>query len=110
MTMKKTGKKLSIPLKICLGAYDSQDNTWSTPRTRAEHMEQLALRQSICYSLNIHDFRDFLGLSVDRITDESLLETMHETRSRSKRLDQTTLHRNSYWYYGASVETSVAVG
>ena len=82
---------------IYLGACDNQDNPWWIPGTRDEHMEQLALRESICYSLNVHDFRDFLGLSTERITDESLLETMHETRARSKHIPEAIKVESRIW-------------
>jgi len=64
---------------------------------RDDHMERLALRQSICYSLDVHDFRDFLGFSLEDSTDKDLLETMHETRARSKYIPEATRAESRIW-------------
>ena len=83
--------------KTYLGACDNQDNPWRIPGTRDEHMERLALRQSICYSLDVHDFRDFLGFSLEDSTDEHLLETMHETRVRSQYIPEAIRVESRIW-------------
>jgi hypothetical protein len=47
--------------------------------------------------LNVHDFRDFLGLSIERITDERLFEIMHETRARSKYVPEEIRQESKIW-------------
>ena len=83
--------------KTYLGVCDNQDNPWRIPGTRDEHMERLALQQSRCYSLDVHDFRDFLGFSLEDSTDEHLLETMHETRARSKYIPEGAKIKRRIW-------------
>lgn len=80
-----------------LGACESPDDPWWRSETRNEHMERLALRESICYSLDINDFREFLGLSPKYVTDEQLLETMHETRARSKYAAEEIRRESKLW-------------
>ncbi|HSK65969.1 MAG TPA: hypothetical protein VK888_03505, partial [Anaerolineales bacterium] len=82
---------------IYLGACERPDDPWCVPETRDEHMERLALRESICYSLDVTDFRDFLGLSTEDVTDKELLETMHETRARSKYLVEEIKRESRFW-------------
>lgn len=83
--------------RFFLGACDNQDDPWRIPMIRDEHMERLALRQSICYSLDVHDFRDFLGFSLEDSTDKHLLETMHETRARSKYIPEAIRAESRIW-------------
>lgn len=90
-------QEVETGFEIYLGACDNQENPWGIPGTRDEHMEQLAFRHSICYSLNVHDFRDFLGLSIERITDERLFEIMHETRARSKYVPEEIRQESKIW-------------
>lgn len=98
-------QEVETGFEIYLGACDSKDNPWDLPMTRAAHMEQLALRQSICYSLNIQDFRDFLGLSPEHLTDEHLLETMHKTRARSNYIPEAIKVESRVWLaQNASIE------
>jgi hypothetical protein len=82
---------------IYLGACESSEDPWWVPETRDEHMESLALRESICYSLDVADFRDFLGFSTVEVKDQELLETMHETRARSKYLAEEIKRESKIW-------------
>jgi hypothetical protein len=82
---------------IHLGACENPDDPWWVPETRDEHMESLALRESICHSLDVTDFRDFLGFSTVDVTDKELLETMHETRARSKYLADEIKRESRFW-------------
>ncbi len=90
-------QEVETGFEIYFGACDNQENPWGIPGTRDEHMEQLAFRQSICYSLNVHDFRDFLGFSPEDLTDEHLLKTMHETRARSKYVPEEIRRESKIW-------------
>ena len=83
--------------KIYLGACENPDDSWRIPETRGEHMEGVAMRQSICYSLDVDDFRDFLGLPTKYASDEDLLETMHETRARSRYIAEETKRESKMW-------------
>lgn len=90
-------REVETGFETYLGACENLDNPWWLPETRAEHMEQLALRESICYSLNIHDFRDFLGFSPEDSTDGYLLGTMHKTRARSKYVQEEIRRESKIW-------------
>jgi hypothetical protein len=80
-----------------LGACENPDNPWQIPETRNEHMEQLALRESISYSLDLNDFRDFLGLSTQVMPDEKILHIMHTTRARSKYIPEAIKVESKIW-------------
>jgi hypothetical protein len=82
---------------IHLGACENPDDPWWVPETRDEQMESLALRESICHSLDVTDFRDFLGFSTVEVTEKELLETMHETRARSKYLAEEIKRESRFW-------------
>lgn len=69
---------------VYFGACEDPDHLWENPNARDIHMEQLALRETISFSLDINDFRDFLGISTQTMTDEQILRIMHSTRARSK--------------------------
>lgn len=90
-------QEVETGFKTYLGACDHQDNPWRIPMIRDEHMERLALRQSICYSLDVHDFRDFLGFSLEDSNDKHLLETMHETRANSKYIPEAIRLESRLW-------------
>lgn len=66
-----------------LGGCENPDRPFSYFHNRQEFMERLALRESIVQSLNVDDFRDFLGIEKSVITDEKLLEGLHESRATS---------------------------
>jgi hypothetical protein len=66
---------------ILLGACGHTDQAWHEERNRNDFMERKAQRESLIYALDVNDYRDFLGMSVELIGDERLLELMHESRS-----------------------------
>lgn len=46
-------------------------------------MEECALRATLCFALNVNDFRAYLGLTLDETSDDRLTETMHRDRAKS---------------------------
>ena len=90
-------KEVETGFKIYLGACESPDDPWWKPETRNEHMQQLALRESISFSLNGNDFRDFLGMDTETIDDERILRIMHSTRARSKYIEEKTRIESKIW-------------
>jgi hypothetical protein len=47
-------------------------------------MEGKSLSESLSYALDVNDYRDFLGVTTEFISDERLLEFMHQNRVESK--------------------------
>jgi hypothetical protein len=82
---------------VFLGACEAPAKPWVQPATRSKHMEELALRESLCFALDINDYRDFLGLSSKWVNDEELLEGMHEIRTRSKFLPEEAKRESKIW-------------
>ncbi len=80
-----------------LGACEHAENPWSPPESREEHMQERALRESLCFALDVNDFRDFLGLTVQESSDEDLLDAMHRTRARSRFVPEQAQRESRIW-------------
>jgi hypothetical protein len=82
---------------VFLGACEDPANPWGRMSTRQEYLEDRALRESICYSLDVNGFRDYLGLTVRASNDEDTLRSMHENRARSKYLRAEVWLESRVW-------------
>ncbi|MBN8654992.1 MAG: hypothetical protein J0M11_04580 [Anaerolineae bacterium] len=80
-----------------LGACGEANHVWNEDKNRGEFMEWKALRESLSFALDVNDYRDFLGVSVELIDDERLLEFMHETRSDSKLIPDEARRESRVW-------------
>jgi hypothetical protein len=68
---------------VVLGACEREEKPWEGTASREEYLEDRALRATLCYALDVNDFRDYLGLTLDETNDERLIETMHNDRGKS---------------------------
>lgn len=83
---------------ILLGACGQTDRQiWREEESRNDFMEWKALRESLCFALDVKDYRDFLGLSAEVLNDERVLEFMHETRSESKLVPDEARKESRIW-------------
>lgn len=82
---------------VYLGGCESPDRPWTTPETRKNFIDILALRESLCFSLDITDYRDYLGLSSELINDERTLQAMHKVRARSRYLPEEIRRESKVW-------------
>ena len=82
---------------ILLGACGQTDQAWHEEQNRNDFMERKALRESLIHALDVNDYRDFLGMSVELISDERLLELMHESRSNSKFVPDEARRESRVW-------------
>lgn len=80
-----------------LGACGQTDHVWREEENRGEFMERKALRESLSFALDVNDYRDFLGLSAELLSDDRLLESMHETRSDSKFIPDEARRESLVW-------------
>ncbi len=80
-----------------LGTCEQTDHIWYEEENRSEFMERKALRESLNFALDVNDYRDFLGLSAELMSNERLLESMHETRSRSKFIPDEARRESRVW-------------
>jgi hypothetical protein len=80
-----------------LGACGQTDHVWREEENRSEFMESKALRESLSFALDVNDYRDFLGLSPELISDERLLKSMHKTRSDSKFIPDKARRESLVW-------------
>lgn len=80
-----------------LGACGQADQVWEEEKNRGEFIEWKSLRESLSIALNVNDYRDFLGMSAELISDEQLLDFMHETRSKSKFVPDEARRESRIW-------------
>lgn len=83
---------------VLLGACGQTDRyKWREEESRSDFMEWQALRESLCYALDVKDYRDYLGFSAEVLNDEQLLEFMHDTRSESKLVPDEARKESRIW-------------
>ncbi len=70
---------------------------------RQEFMEEKALRETISYTLDVNDYRDFIGATPALLSDDELIETMHHNRSRSNVLPEDIRRESRVWLAEHSV-------
>lgn len=80
-----------------LGACGQTNHVWHEEENRSEFIDRKALRESLSFALNVNDYRDFLGLSAELMSDERLLESMHETRSSSRFIPDEARRESLVW-------------
>ncbi len=62
-----------------------------------KHLDNRAFKESLCYALDVKDYCDYLGLSVDMNSNEQLLYSMHEARAESKYLLAEVRQESRVW-------------
>lgn len=90
-------QEVEIGYITLLGACGQADHVWREEENRSEFMESKALRESLSFALDVNDYRDFLGLSPELISDERLLESMHKTRSDSRFIPDEARRESLIW-------------
>jgi len=80
-----------------LGACQEPDKPWDQPVARKGYMEDQAFRETLCFALDITDYRDYLGANPEFISDEQILRTMHEIRGHSKFLPEAIRRESKVW-------------
>jgi hypothetical protein len=102
----KTGKikrayygyqEVETGFQVILGTCSNPENPWRQPISRIEHLESMAFRESLCFALDVNDYRDFLGLSTELISDELLFMYMHKTRAKSKYVPDDSKLESRIW-------------
>lgn len=90
-------KEVETGYIVFLGACEKPEDTREQPESRKKYLETEALRETICYALDVNDYRAFLGLSVKDSSDEKLFEAMHKIRSRSRYLPEEVRRESKIW-------------
>lgn len=80
-----------------LGACENPEKLWGQHESRKEHIELKALRESLCFALDVNDYRDYLGLSSESMSDGRILMAMHKNRARSKYLSEEIKRESKVW-------------
>ncbi len=80
-----------------LGAVEDPKHPWVQPKTRSEHMANLAMQETIAYALDVVRFREDRKLSLEDVSDEKLLRVLHERRVRSKHIPIEARAESERW-------------
>ncbi len=82
---------------VFLGACEGIEKTWEQPCSRKAHLEFMALNESLCFALDVKDFRDYLGVSPETVNDQQILSIMHMGRIRSKNIPEDIRRESKLW-------------
>ncbi len=69
-----------------LAGLEDPGHPWEEPETRAEHMANRAMEETIVYALDVVRIREDRKLSSKLVSDKQLLRVLHERRVRSKHI------------------------
>jgi hypothetical protein len=90
-------REVETKYTVYLGACENPEELWEQPIPRKEYMELEALRESLCFALDLNDYRDYLGISVGLMSDDQVLAGMHAARMRSKYLPEEIRRESKVW-------------
>lgn len=90
-------REVETKYTVYLGACENPEKLWEQPIDRKEYMELEALRESLCFALDLNDYRDYLGISVGLMSDDQVLAGMHAARTRSKYLPEEIRRESKVW-------------
>ena len=82
---------------IMLGGCEAPDKPNPAPIMRAEHMADLALRETLIYALDVEGFRAYLGLTPQDFDDETLLTKLHSKRAESPHIPAAAKLESQQW-------------
>lgn len=69
---------------VYIGGCEKPDNPWSSQENREDFMANKAMRIALILALDVEGFRAYIDLDSKIISDEELLEKLHERRAKSK--------------------------
>jgi hypothetical protein len=95
-----------------LGGCDDKDNPWPKSDTRAEHMADWAIRESLAYALDVPRYKEYTGipcgaLTAKVFTDDKILEMLHMSRSDSDHIPQAARAESQRWLQMHNVNPSI---
>lgn len=90
-------QEVETDFTVYLGACQEAGEPWHEEEDRTAFMEWKALSESLSYALDVNDYRDFLGVSTAFISDERLLEFMHQNRVESKIIPVEARRESMIW-------------
>jgi hypothetical protein len=82
---------------VYLGGCQKADEPRYEEEDRTAFMEGKALSESLSYALDVNDYRDFLGVTAQLISDERLLEFMHQNRVESRYIPDEVRRESKIW-------------
>lgn len=80
-----------------LGGLDDPEHPWVQSSSRAKHMANLAMRETLAYALDVDGFREFLGFAPEDRTDHDLLIALHRTRAQSEHIPKGERMKSQKW-------------
>jgi hypothetical protein len=78
-----------------LGGCEDSKQPWLVHSTRAEHLADMALRETLIHALDVDGFRAFTGIAREHRSDEALLRRLHQLRAESKYIPEAAREKST---------------
>ncbi|MFT3892786.1 MAG: hypothetical protein QM730_14235 [Anaerolineales bacterium] len=89
--------EMETMIPVFLGGCEKPDTPYEPAQSRKDYLEREALSESVCFSLDINDYREYLGFSGTRMDDTEILKFMHSKRARSRCLPEEIRRESKVW-------------
>lgn len=90
-------EEVETRFRVWVGMLEDPEKRWERQESRAEHMKDLALRETLAYALDVQGFRGWLGFSQDETSELDLLQTLHRIRSQSQFVPAKARAQSKRW-------------
>jgi hypothetical protein len=80
-----------------LGAFENPEDPWPKPETRAEHMADWALRETLTHALDVDGYRELAGIRPKYMSHDDLLMMLHERRAKSVYIPENAREESKQW-------------
>ncbi len=82
---------------IWLGECHTPEKPWPKSTSRAEHMAERAMRETLMHALDVNGWRAFIEMPFKYATDDQLLQKMHELRAKSRHQSDEARAESAQW-------------
>jgi|GEM_PF-1151801 len=80
-----------------LGAFENPEDPLPKPKTRAEHMANWAMRETLTHALDVDGYRERTGIRQNILSDDDLLAMLHERRAESVHIPESARAESRRW-------------
>lgn len=90
-------EEVETRFRVWLGELEDPEKPWDKPESRAEHMKERALRETLAYALDVQGYRDWLGFGQEEMSDNDLLTSLHRIRVQSQHVPAKVRAQSKRW-------------
>ncbi len=80
-----------------MGGCADPSRPWSKEPSRAEHLADSALEETLLYALDLEGYRSYLDISPKYYSDEKLLTLLHKVRAKSTHIPLAARAESEQW-------------